>query len=134
MGVLDQLLLAKAPETGVVVIVLSSGKILDDRVGFGQQRDLYLPAAGSGTAIHFLGIGSLFCKSPVCVSFSFGDRPGPADVLHLEQSPCGQLLEGQGEAGIDVLTGASSFKKLAAAVLEQARKGDSSAVPVDTSH
>ena len=46
----------------------------------------------------------------------------------------GQLLEGQGEAGIDVLTGASSFEKLAAAVLEQARKGDSSAVPVDTSH
>ena len=50
----------------------------------------------------------------------------------------GQLLEGQGEAGIDVLTGASSshssFEKLAAAVLEQARKGDSSVVPVDTSH
>ncbi|MCI9678222.1 MAG: transposase [Oscillospiraceae bacterium] len=41
---------------------------------------------------------------------------------------------GPGKAGIDVLTGASSFEKLAAAVLEQARKGDSSAVPVDTSH
>ena len=50
----------------------------------------------------------------------------------------GQLLESQGEAGIDALTGASSshssFEKLAAAVLEQARKGDSSVVPVDTSH
>ena len=50
----------------------------------------------------------------------------------------GQLLEGQGEAGIDVLTGASSshssFEKLAAAVLEQARKGDSSVVSVETSH
>ena len=50
----------------------------------------------------------------------------------------GQLLEGQGEAGIDALTGAtsshSSFEKLAAAVLEQARKGDSSVVPGDTSH
>ena len=50
----------------------------------------------------------------------------------------GQLLEGQGEAGIDALTGASSshssFEKLAAAVLEQARKGDSSVVSVETSH
>ena len=50
----------------------------------------------------------------------------------------GQLLEGQGEGGIDVLTGASSsyssFQKLAAAVLEQARKGDSSIVLVDTAH
>ncbi|MDE7011229.1 MAG: FMN-binding protein [Oscillospiraceae bacterium] len=50
----------------------------------------------------------------------------------------GQLLEGQGEAGIDALTGASSshssFEKLTAAVLEQARKGDSSVVSVDTSH
>ena len=51
MGVLDQLLLAKAPETGVIVIVLGSGKILDDRVGFGQQRDLYLPAAGSAAGL-----------------------------------------------------------------------------------
>ena len=50
----------------------------------------------------------------------------------------GQLLEGQGEEAIDVLTGASSsygsFQKLAAAVLEQARKGDSSIVFVDTAH
>ena len=50
----------------------------------------------------------------------------------------GQFLEGQGEGSIDALTGASSsygsFQKLAAAVLEQARKGDSSIVFVDTSH
>ena len=50
----------------------------------------------------------------------------------------GQLLEGQGNGGIDALTGAtsshSSFQKLAAAVLEQARKGDSSIVLVDTAH
>lgn len=48
----------------------------------------------------------------------------------------GQLLEGQGEGSIDALTGAStshsSFQKLAAAVLEQARKGDSSIVIVNT--
>ena len=39
---------------------------------------------------------------------------------------------------IDALTGAtsshSSFQKLAAAVVEQARKGDSSIVFVDTAH
>lgn len=50
----------------------------------------------------------------------------------------GQLLEGQGEEPIDGLTGATSshgsFQKLAAAVLEQARKGDSHTVFVDTSH
>ena len=50
----------------------------------------------------------------------------------------GQLLSGQGEAPIDAITGATSsygsFQKLAAAVLEQARKGDSSIVQVDTSH
>ncbi|MCI9586884.1 MAG: FMN-binding protein [Oscillospiraceae bacterium] len=50
----------------------------------------------------------------------------------------GQLLEGQGNGGIDALTGAtsshSSFQKLAEAVLEQARKGDSSIVLVDTAH
>ena len=50
----------------------------------------------------------------------------------------GQLLEGQGNGGIDALTGAtsshSSFQKLAEAVLEQARKGDSSIVFVDTAH
>ncbi|MCI9532967.1 MAG: FMN-binding protein [Lachnospiraceae bacterium] len=49
----------------------------------------------------------------------------------------GQLLEGQQEDGIDALTGASSsygsFQKLAAAVLEQARQGDSSTAFVDTS-
>lgn len=49
----------------------------------------------------------------------------------------GQLLEGQGEGAIDVLTGASSsynsFQKLSAAVVEQARQGDSSIVIVDTS-
>ncbi len=48
----------------------------------------------------------------------------------------GQLLEGQGQ--IDAISGASSshdsFKKLAAAVLEQAKKGDSDVVIVDTSH
>lgn len=48
----------------------------------------------------------------------------------------GQLLEGQGNKDIDALTGAtssySSFQKLAEAVLEQARKGDSSIVIVDT--
>ncbi len=50
----------------------------------------------------------------------------------------GQFLEGQGKGNIDALTGASnsygSFQKLAAAVLEQARKGDSSIVVVDTEH
>ena len=49
-----------------------------------------------------------------------------------------QLLEGQGEGGIDAITGASSshasFQILARAVLEQARKGDSSIVFVDTTH
>ncbi len=48
----------------------------------------------------------------------------------------GQLLEGQGETDIDALTGAStshsSFLKLAEAVLEQARRGDSGVVYVDT--
>lgn len=50
----------------------------------------------------------------------------------------GQLLEGQGEEKIDALTGATSsygsFQKLAAAVIEQAKLGDSSIVNVDTSH
>lgn len=50
----------------------------------------------------------------------------------------GQLLEGQGEEKIDALTGATSsygsFQKLAAAVIEQAKLGDSSIVVVDTSH
>jgi len=49
-----------------------------------------------------------------------------------------QLLEGQGQGPIDVLSGASSswgsFQKLSEAVLEQARLGDSSIVMVDTSH
>ena len=49
-----------------------------------------------------------------------------------------QLLEGQGKGQIDAISGASSshdsFKKLAAAVLEQAKKGDSDVVIVDTSH
>ena len=49
-----------------------------------------------------------------------------------------QLLEGQGEQPIDALSGASSsgssFQKLAAAVLEQARLGDSGIAIVDTSH
>ena len=47
-----------------------------------------------------------------------------------------QLLEGQGNKDIDALTGATSsygsFQKLAEAVLEQAQKGDSSIVIVDT--
>ena len=50
----------------------------------------------------------------------------------------GQFLESQGEGEIDAITGAStshgSFQKLAAAVLEQARKGDSEIVVVDTGH
>ena len=50
----------------------------------------------------------------------------------------GQLLEGQGEGSVDALAGASSshvsFQILAQAVLEQARKGDSSIVFVDTEH
>lgn len=50
----------------------------------------------------------------------------------------GQLLEGQGKGQIDAITGASSshrsFEKLSAAVVEQARKGDSDVVIVDTSH
>ncbi len=49
-----------------------------------------------------------------------------------------QLLEGQGQGSIDALTGATSshgsFQILAQAVLEQARKGDSSIVFVDTAH
>ncbi|WP_251391798.1 FMN-binding protein [Mediterraneibacter agrestimuris] len=49
-----------------------------------------------------------------------------------------QLLEGQGEGEIDALTGATSshgsFQILAQAVLEQARRGDSSIVFVDTEH
>ena len=49
-----------------------------------------------------------------------------------------QLLEGQGQGGIDAIAGASSshvsFQILAQAVLEQARKGDSSIVIVDTAH
>ena len=50
----------------------------------------------------------------------------------------GQLLEGQGQGSIDAISGATSsynsFQKLASAVLEQARKGDSSIVFVDTAH
>ena len=50
----------------------------------------------------------------------------------------GQLLAGQGEEKIDALTGATSsygsFQKLAVAVIEQAKQGDSSIVIVDTSH
>ena len=49
-----------------------------------------------------------------------------------------QLLEGQGQGSIDAITGAtsshSSFQILAQAVLEQARKGDSSIAIVDTAH
>lgn len=49
-----------------------------------------------------------------------------------------QLLEGQGEGAINAISGASSshgtFQLLAAAVLEQARKGDSSIVIVDAAH
>lgn len=49
-----------------------------------------------------------------------------------------QLLEGQGEGDIDALTGASSshetFQALAEAVLEQAQRGDSSIVFVNTAH
>ncbi len=49
-----------------------------------------------------------------------------------------QLLKGQGEDDIDAITGATSsygsFQILAQAVLEQARKGDSSIVFVDTAH
>lgn len=50
----------------------------------------------------------------------------------------GQLLEKQQADSIDALSGASSscgsFQKLAAAVLEQAKEGDSSIAFVDTSH
>ena len=46
-----------------------------------------------------------------------------------------QLLDGQGDGEIDALTGATSsygsFQKLAAAVIEQAKQGDSSIVIVD---
>ena len=49
-----------------------------------------------------------------------------------------QLLERQGEGGIDVISGATSshgsFQILAQAVLEQARKGDSSIAIVNTEH
>ena len=48
----------------------------------------------------------------------------------------GQLLEGQGKEDIDALSGATSsydsFQKLETAVLEQAKKGDSSIALVDT--
>ena len=47
-----------------------------------------------------------------------------------------QLLEGQGEVPIDAISGAGSswgsFQKLSAAVLEQARQGDSSIAVVNT--
>ena len=50
----------------------------------------------------------------------------------------GQLLEDQNADGIDAISGASSsygsFQKLSAAVLEQARKGDSGIALVDTLH
>ena len=50
----------------------------------------------------------------------------------------GQLLEGQGEGGINAIAGASSshgtFQMLVQAVLEQAWKGDSSIVIVETAH
>lgn len=50
----------------------------------------------------------------------------------------GQLLEGQGDGQIDALTGATSsygsFQKLEAAVIEQAKQGDSSIVIVNTEH
>lgn len=50
----------------------------------------------------------------------------------------GQLLKTQTEDGIDALTGATSsydsFQKLAFAVLEQAKQGDSSIAVVDTAH
>ena len=50
----------------------------------------------------------------------------------------GQFSAGQGEEKIDALTGATSsygsFQKLAVAVIEQAKQGDSSIVIVDTSH
>ena len=49
-----------------------------------------------------------------------------------------QLLEGQGEEGIDALSGATSshgsFQILSQAVLDQARMGDSSIAIVDTEH
>ena len=49
-----------------------------------------------------------------------------------------QLLEGQGEGTIDAITGATSshgsFQILAQAVLEQARREDSSIVFADTAH
>lgn len=49
-----------------------------------------------------------------------------------------QLLEGRRDDDIDAISGASSsygsFLKLSEAVLEQARKGDSDIVVVDTSH
>ena len=49
----------------------------------------------------------------------------------------GQLLDGQGEKEIDALSGATSsygsFQKLEAAVIEQAKKGDSSIAIVDNS-
>ena len=49
-----------------------------------------------------------------------------------------QLLAGQGEGSIDAISGASSshgsFQILAQAVLDQARKGDSSIVFVNTAH
>lgn len=48
----------------------------------------------------------------------------------------GQMQKGQGEGAIDALTGATSsynsFQKLSSAVLEQAKKGDSSIVFVST--
>ena len=50
----------------------------------------------------------------------------------------GQLLDGQGEEEIDAMIGATSsygsFQKLEAAVIEQAKQGNSSIAIVDTSH
>ena len=54
------------------------------------------------------------------------------------RSYANQLLERQGEGGIDAITGATSshtsFQILAQAVLEQARKGDPSIAIVSTAH
>ena len=45
-----------------------------------------------------------------------------------------QLLEGRRDDDIDATSSYGSFQKLSEAVLEQARKGDSDVVVVDTSH
>ena len=91
----------------------------------------FLTACGSGQASGFIkSWDTAYMQSMLDVT---GTYPNQYTRFY-----AGQLLEKQGEGEIDALTGATSsygsFQKLMAAVLEQAGKGDSSIVYVDTGH